>query len=113
MDDPQAAESKLLGTQYAKEGERHLAWVKQPGGRWAIVNAEGAGAPFLQRINDPLGDRDANVKFTEQGVVKVIKAIPAADLRAARSLADLRRSELLMRYDRGYWRVHTVCSDCV
>ena len=26
---------------------------------------------------------------------------------------DLRRSELLMRYDRGYWRVHTVCSDCV
>lgn len=107
VDDPDSSVARELGTRFAEQGERHLAWVKQSGSRWTLVNAESAGAPFLQRINDPLTDRRPNVAFTERGVVKVIETVPPADLQGACSLADLRRSELLMRYERGYWQVHS------
>ena len=109
VDDPDSAESKEIGTRFAEKGERYLAWIKkQSGGQWALVNAESGGAPYMHRINDPMSEGEPNVSLDDNGRVKAIKHVKPANLISALSLADISSSELLMRYNRGYWRVHAV-----
>ena len=107
--DPNAPESRAYIERLARAGNLSLlAFTGVPGvPGWVVVNGDAAAsAPYVQRVNDYRGVvRDANVRFTQSGVLQAVnRDTPAADLRAV-SLADIASSELLTDYGPAYWRI--------
>ena len=57
----------------------------------------------MHKMNDARSVTDNNARFEPSGVVRVSKGVPAADLRVAQRLEDMRPSELLASYGAQYW----------
>ena len=94
-------------TALARSGKEHLLLMKV-NSQWAVVDGANAGAPFLHRANDArnIPNYVNNIQFSERGIATATRAVPAADLNAARSLGDIASSELLVSYGRQFWDVH-------
>ena len=94
-------------TALARSGKEHLLTVKV-NSQWAVVDGANSGAPFLHRANDArnIPNYVNNIQFSERGIATATRVVPAANLNAARSLADIASSELLVAYGARFWDVH-------
>ena len=107
FNDINSRQAKAQMAAWARSGKAHLLQMKI-GRQWAVVDGEHAGPPFLHRANDARGipGFKNNISFSAQGVATATRAVPAADLNAARALQDIGASELLVGYGEGFWRMH-------
>ena len=82
-----------------------LVALRAAGRGYNLVDAEHAGAPFIQYANDGRTRRRPNTALTEGGYLIVTNAaIPGFSL--PRTLAQNSRAELLFEYGDDYWASH-------